>query len=84
MCAKGVAATAVGSDDLETATAPFSDFFALPPAAIVDHPHALIGSVDAICDSLLERRERYGFSYITIRDRVMESFAPVVARLAGE
>ena len=29
------------------------------------------------------RRERYGISYVVVRDQVMEEFAPVVARLAG-
>lgn len=47
------------------------------------HPHALIGSVDAICERLLERRERYGISYVTVPGDVAEAFAPVVARLAG-
>jgi probable F420-dependent oxidoreductase len=79
----GIAAAAVGTDDVDELAAPFKGFFGLPTHDIVDHPHALIGSVDAICDRLLERRGRYGFSYITVRDRVMESFAPVVARLAG-
>ena len=30
-----------------------------------------------------ERRERYGISYLTVFERDMEAFAPVVARLAG-
>lgn len=47
------------------------------------HPHALIGSVEAISDALLERRERYGISYVTVPDTALETFAPVVARLAG-
>jgi probable F420-dependent oxidoreductase len=47
------------------------------------HPHALLGSVDSICETLQERRERFGFSYVTIAQRNMEEFAPVVARLAG-
>jgi hypothetical protein len=47
------------------------------------HPNALIGSVEEICDTLLARRERYGFSYVTVSDRNLEPFAPVVARLAG-
>ncbi|SNQ45263.1 conserved hypothetical protein [Frankia canadensis] len=77
----GIAATAV-SDHVEQAAGQFEAFFGLPGKEIVDHPHALIGSVDDICETLLERRSRYGFSYITIRDRVMKSFAPVVDRLA--
>lgn len=47
------------------------------------HPHAFFGSVDQICETLEERRERYGFSYVTVAQRYMEEFAPVVAALAG-
>jgi hypothetical protein len=48
------------------------------------HPHGLFGSVDAICEELERRRERFGISYITVTDEVMEAFAPVVERLAGK
>lgn len=34
-------------------------------------------------DYLLERRERYGFSYLQVYEGQMENFAPVVAQLAG-
>ncbi len=44
---------------------------------------ALLGTVDEICDTLVERRERWGVSYIVIGDDQIEAFAPVVARLAG-
>ena len=50
---------------------------------MLNHPHALIGSVDQICDELVRRRERYGISYVTVGDAVADAFAPVVARLAG-
>lgn len=33
---------------------------------------------------LLERRERYGFSYIQVFEGQQENFAPVVARLSGK
>lgn len=46
-------------------------------------PHALVGSVDAVCEELERRRDVYGFSYVTIGDRAVEAFAPVVARLTG-
>ncbi len=46
-------------------------------------PHGLTGSVDAVCDELVRRREVYGFSYVTIGDTHLEAFAPVVERLAG-
>jgi probable F420-dependent oxidoreductase len=57
--------------------------FGLSGEAMADHPNALIGSVDAICERLEHRRARYGFSYVMVSDRNADAFAPVVARLAG-
>ena len=48
-----------------------------------DHPHTLIGSVEAISEQLQSRRETYGISYITVSVRAAEAFAPVVERLHG-
>ena len=36
-----------------------------------------------IAETLQERRERYGFSYIVVLEPVVEAFAPVVERLTG-
>jgi probable F420-dependent oxidoreductase len=44
---------------------------------------ALIGSVDAVCDTLIQRREEWGVSYVVLGHDTFEAFAPVVARLAG-
>jgi probable F420-dependent oxidoreductase len=46
-------------------------------------PHALVGSVSQICDQLVERRERWGISYLGLSVDQLEPFAPVIARLAG-
>jgi len=46
-------------------------------------PHALAGTVDEIVDQCLERRERYGISYIGLGVDALDALAPVVARLAG-
>lgn len=46
-------------------------------------PFALIGSTDRIIEDLLAARERFGFSYVIVGAAEIESFAPVVARLAG-
>ncbi|MBV9281208.1 MAG: TIGR03621 family F420-dependent LLM class oxidoreductase [Chloroflexi bacterium] len=45
-------------------------------------PSTLIGTVDQIVEDLQERRQRYGFSYIVLREPI-EEFGPVVERLAG-
>lgn len=57
--------------------------FGLRPADISEHPHVLVGSVEEIAERLLERRERYGISYVTVSDRTMRQFGPVVSKLAG-
>jgi probable F420-dependent oxidoreductase len=46
-------------------------------------PYFLIGSVDTITERLQELRTRYGFSHFSIFPKDVDSFAPVVARLAG-
>jgi probable F420-dependent oxidoreductase len=73
----------VVTDDPEGTTAKMSANFGLTPEQFAAHPHALVGSVDAICDVLVERRERLGISYVTFGSAAMETVAPVVARLAG-
>jgi len=57
---------------------------------VLGTPQALIGSVEGIVETLQARRERFGVSYVVVRDSdagspvsIMEAFAPVVARLAG-
>lgn len=46
-------------------------------------PHVLAGPGDYIAETLQERRQRYGFSYISVGAGAVETLAPVVARLAG-
>ncbi len=46
-------------------------------------PFALIGSHSAIIEDLLALRERFGFSYVIVGANEVETFAPVVAQLAG-
>ena len=47
------------------------------------HPHGLFGSVDAVCDELVRRREQYGISMVTVQAEAADAFAPVVSKLAG-
>lgn len=46
--------------------------------------HVVKGTVEQIIEELLDRRVRYGFSYIQVIEPFMETFAPVVAQLAGK
>ena len=46
-------------------------------------PYVLIGTEDQICDTLVERRERWGLSYYVFNDDSIDAVAPIVARLTG-
>lgn len=50
---------------------------------ILASPYFLIGSVDALVARLEELRARYHLSYFQVFPAAMETFAPLVARLAG-
>jgi probable F420-dependent oxidoreductase len=49
----------------------------------IGSPSTLLGTSDEMCEQLEARRERLGISYINCGADMMESMAPVVARLAG-
>lgn len=50
---------------------------------VEETPFALVGPPNKIVEDLLARRERWGFSYIIVGAADVDSFAPVVAELAG-
>jgi len=50
---------------------------------VLETPYVLLGTIKEMCESLRQRRERYGILYLTVFERDMEVFAPVVERLAG-
>jgi len=46
-------------------------------------PYLLIGSVEQLVERIQRLREQFGISYVVVGDEHLETFAPVVARLAG-
>ena len=44
---------------------------------------ALIGTIEEMIDTLVERRETWGVTYVVVGNDFFEQFAPVVAHLAG-
>lgn len=72
------------TDDVRGASEKISrDWSPLTPDEILASPYLLIGSIDAIAETLRERRERHGISYVVVFEAEMEAFAPVITRLAG-
>jgi probable F420-dependent oxidoreductase len=74
---------ALVTDDRDGAVDELAPAFGLTPAQAMATPHALIGDVSQVCDQLVERRERWGISYLGLSADQLEPFAPVIARLAG-
>lgn len=58
-------------------------FRSLDIDAALASPFLLLGPIGHIVETLRERRERWGISYVVVFDRSAEEFAPVVDRLAG-
>ena len=71
----------VTDDPAVAATATVGELLSVEQA--LDSPFLLFGSVDAICDRLVELRERFGISYFTVFAGRDDGFDRVVARLAG-
>jgi len=69
--------------DREDATERLAQMLGVPAEQVDGSPIALVGTVEQRIERLLERRERFGFSYIVVHEAEMEAFAPVVAALAG-
>ncbi|MET9899009.1 LLM class F420-dependent oxidoreductase [Streptomyces sp. NPDC006446] len=50
---------------------------------VLDLPVVLVGTVEQIVEQVRARRERFGFSYLTVLEPNLEAFAPVVRELRG-
>ncbi len=71
------------TDDVHHALDTLSQFTGAPTEVIAESPFALVGPVDKIVGELQERRDRWGFSYVIVGQNDVDTFAPVVAALAG-
>ncbi|MCE2392044.1 MAG: TIGR03621 family F420-dependent LLM class oxidoreductase [Proteobacteria bacterium] len=73
---------AVG-EPLSTAAERLGRPLGLEESEILASPHACLGEVGRVCDHLSACRERWGLTYFVVSADSLESFAPVVAQLAG-
>ena len=55
----------------------------IPPEAVLASPNTLVGSTEALIEEVQSRRDRWDGSYMIVMADAIDSFAPVVARLAG-
>jgi probable F420-dependent oxidoreductase len=70
--------------DRSAAAQRIADAYAISPKEVESSPYFALGTVADITRKLQESRERYGLSYITVRDDHLDLFAPVVEQLAGQ
>ncbi len=73
----------VVTDHVDAVSGEFSKLFGLSPEEIQNHPHCLIGPVGQIIESIQQRREELGISYITFGGAVIDDVAPIVEALTG-
>jgi probable F420-dependent oxidoreductase len=73
----------VVTDDRSGMAAALGPAFGMTPEQSLRSPHALAGTAEQIADDLLERRERWGISYIGVGLDALHNLAPVVAKLSG-
>jgi probable F420-dependent oxidoreductase len=71
------------TEDAATVVDNMAAWVKVEPSLIAASPFALIGTVNEITETLLRRREELSFSYVIVGPGEVDSFAPVVAALAG-
>jgi probable F420-dependent oxidoreductase len=73
----------VGPSSGDMSVEAFADTAGATRRQVLESPHVLAGSVEQMADALIERRERWGLSYIVVRGAQFDDLGPVVVRLAG-
>ena len=71
------------TDNSTKAYEDMAPLFGLTPEEARHVPVALAGTTDEICETLRQRREEYGLSYVVVQEPFMDEFAAVVSKLAG-
>jgi probable F420-dependent oxidoreductase len=71
------------SDDQKSMLEALAPAFGCSPADAIDIPFAMVGTIAEMCEAVVRRRDRWGFTYTIVPDDAMEAFAPVVAELSG-
>ena len=71
------------TDDRDAVAEKVAGGMGMDAETLLASPHTLVGSADEVADELIAQRDRWQGSYVTVQADALESFAPVVATLAG-
>jgi probable F420-dependent oxidoreductase len=78
------AAIVAVTNDASRVAEEFASTLGISADDVVASPHVIVGDVGSIRDSLIERRERFGITYIVVPEDAYLDFAPVVSALSGQ
>ena len=73
----------VVTDDRDTVAGKIAGAMGMDADTLLASPHAQVGSVEQIADELVAQRDRWHGSYVTVQADAIDTFAPIVAALAG-
>ncbi len=71
------------TDDRDGFAAAMAPAFDATPEDLLGSGAALFGTLTQMIDTLMQRREEWGVTYIVVGNDFFEDFAPVVSQLAG-
>ncbi len=71
------------SDDRRAVAEAVGPTMGVTPDEALESPYALVGTTSEIIEQCLDRRQRYGISYVGVGLDALDIMAPVVDRLAG-
>ena len=74
--------TVASTTDLDAGASEIAERWGVSPEHVRDSPFALLGDTESMAETLGQRREQFGITYITVGERGMEVLAPVIARMA--
>lgn len=71
------------TDDADATAAELASEWDSTPELVLASPHVFIGPTGRIVETLQQRRERYGISYVVFGSAQLEAVEPIVIELAG-
>jgi probable F420-dependent oxidoreductase len=71
------------TDDVDGALARLCASTGIPAEVLREHPNVLVGSAQAIAETLEQRRHVFGINYVSVQQSQAQNFAPIAALLAG-
>jgi len=72
------------TDDATQAASGIATMLGVEQQMVEQSPFALVGPTSKLIEDLLERRDRWGFTYIIVGAEDVDAFAPVVTALNGK